>query len=129
MHMSLLIITLVATDTSCHCMQLDKEQSGAVVKQLSPLSTATTVLRERDVVTHIEGLSIADDCTLSFRDDERISMQHAVRHRHIGDAVHMRIVRDGEAHEVEYALGHCLYRVPGLHGVDCWPSYYIYGAL
>ena len=109
-------------------MQLSREQSGAVVKKLSPLSSASGVLQVNDVITHIEGEHIADDCTLTFRHDERISMQHAVRSKHIGDRVAMRILRGGTAAQVEYPLGHCLYKVPGLHGVDCWPSYYIYGA-
>jgi hypothetical protein len=86
-------------------------------------------LRVNDVVTHISGQAIADDCTLAFRGDERISMQHAVRSMHIGDTVHMDIIRDGKQMSVEYRLGHGLYKVPGLHGVDCWPSYFFYGAI
>jgi hypothetical protein len=109
-------------------LQLGSDHSGAVVKKLSPLSHAAEVLQENDVVTHIAGKAIADDCTLAFRDDERISMQHAIRDRHIGDEVDMRILRRGVEHAVRYRLGHCLYKVPGLHGVDCLPSYYIYGA-
>lgn len=109
-------------------MQLAKEQSGAVVKKLSPLSNASSVLQPNDVITHIAGKPIADDCTLTFRHDERISMQHAIRDSHIGDSVTMDILRNGEPKQVKYKLGHCLYKVPGLHGVDCWPSYFIYGA-
>ena len=109
-------------------MQLKAEQSGAVVKKLSELSDAHSVLQENDVVTHIADEPIADDCTLAFRDDERISMQHAIRSSHIGDTVVVSILRQGEAKTVKYRLGHCLFKVPGLHGVDCWPSYFIYGA-
>jgi hypothetical protein len=98
------------------------------VKKLSPLSQAVDVLRVNDVVTHIAGQAIADDCSLAFRDDERICMQHAFRSKHIGDIVRMDILRDGKPLAVEYQLGHCLRKVPSLHGVDCWPSYFIYGA-
>jgi hypothetical protein len=98
------------------------------VKKLSLLSQAVDVLRVNDVVTHIEGQAIADDCSLAFRDDERICMQHAFRSKHIGDIVRMDILRDGKQLAVEYQLGHCLRKVPSLHGVDCWPSYFIYGA-
>ena len=109
-------------------VQLTDQQSGAVVKKLSPLSNAKAELQENDVITHVNDNAIADDCSLTFRMDERISMQHAIRSSHIGDEVQMRILRSGEPLTVQYKLGHCLYKVPGLHGVDCWPSYYIYGA-
>lgn len=109
-------------------MQLTKEQSGAVVKKISPLSAAVAVLRENDVITHINAAPIADDCTLTLRHDERISMMHAIRRAHIGDEVVLDILRGGAPARVAYPLGHCLYKLPGLHGVDCWPSFYIYGA-
>lgn len=110
------------------CVQLTKEQSGAVVKKISPLSAAVAVLRENDVITHINAAPIADDCTLTLRHDERISMMHAIRRAHIGDEVVLDILRGGAPARVAYPLGHCLYKLPGLHGVDCWPSFYIYGA-
>lgn len=109
-------------------MQLTKEQSGAVIKKISPLASALAVLSCDDVITHINDCPVADDCTLTLRHDERISMMHAIRASHIGDEVQLDILRDGEQSKVSYTLSHCLYKIPGLHGVDCWPSYYIYGA-
>jgi hypothetical protein len=99
-----------------------------VIKKISPLASAAAVLRESDVVTHINGSAVADDCTLTLRHDERISMMHAIRSSHIGDEVQLDILRAGQPLRVSYRLGYCLYKIPGLHGVDCWPSYYIYGA-
>lgn len=109
-------------------LQLSKDQSGAVIKKISPLACALSVLSVNDVITHINGRPVADDCTLTLRHDERISMMHAIRASHIGDEVQLDILRDGQPSRVSYTLSHCLYKVPGLHGVDCWPSYYIYGA-
>lgn len=109
--------------------RMQSGQSGALVYNISPLSAAAQALRVSDVVTHINGASIADDATIAFRHDERIGMSHAIRHLHVDDAVTLDIIRDGEAMSVQYALGRCLYMVPGLHGVDCWPSYYIFGGL
>lgn len=98
-----------------------------MVKRISPLSPAQAVLRENDVITHINHAPIADDCTLTLRHDERISMMHAIRRAHIGDEVILDILRGGTPSRVAYHLGHCLYKLPGLHGMDCWPSFYIYG--
>ena len=109
-------------------VQLSKEQSGAVIKKISPLASAMSVLAVDDVITHINEQAVADDCTLTLRHDERISMMHAIRASHIGDKVQLDILRDGQQSRVSYPLSYCLYKVPGLHGVDCWPSYYIYGA-
>jgi hypothetical protein len=86
------------------------------------------VLSVNDVITHINDQPVADDCTLTLRHDERISMMHAIRASHIGDEVQLDILREGQPSRVSYPLSHCLYKIPGLHGVDCWPSYYIYGA-
>ena len=99
-----------------------------MIKKISPLASALHVLHANDVVTHINDAAVADDCTLTLPHDERISMMHAIRASHIGDEVQLDILRDGAPARVAYTLSHCLYKVPGLHGVDCWPSYYIYGA-
>ena len=81
------------------------------------------------MITHVNDQPIADDCTLAFRFDERLNMRHAISGSQIGDSVKVNFLRQGEAKSGSYTLGLSLYNLPGMHRVDCWPSYFIYGAL
>ena len=76
----------------------------------------------------INNAAIADDGTVEFRNDERIDASHVVRGLHIGTNVELQLLRDGEILTVGYTLeASSGGLMPGLHGVDCWPSYLVFG--
>ena len=58
--------------------------SGSLVFRIDPLAPAAATLREHDVVMEIEGVPIADDGTVEFRNEERVEFSHIVRSKHIG---------------------------------------------
>ena len=59
-------------------------QAGSLVYKKDPLAPASQVLQENDVVMELEGVPIADDGTIEFRNEERVEFTHIVRSRHIG---------------------------------------------
>lgn len=59
---------------------MDRNTSGTLVYKLDPLAPAAHVLREGDVVLEVDKISIADDGTVEFRDDERVEFTHLVCH-------------------------------------------------
>ncbi len=77
----------------------------------------------------VDGMPVADDETVQFRDDERLEWTHVVHCKHIGDELRLLILRDGQELEVRYLLQAKKPLVPILHGVDCIPSYYTMGGL
>lgn len=65
-------------------LQVAPHQSGSLVYKIDPLAPANDVLKENDVVMEIDKVSIADDGTVEFRNEERVEFSHIVRAKHIG---------------------------------------------
>ena len=65
-------------------LQVPPNGSGSLVFKIDPMAPATSVLKENDVVLEIEGVPIADDGTVEFRNEERVEFSHIVRSKHIG---------------------------------------------
>eukprot|EP00803_Ostreobium_quekettii_P002645 evm.model.scf_1356.3 EVM.evm.TU.scf_1356.3 scf_1356:20076-25448(-) len=110
-------------------LKVPENRSGCVVYKIDPLSEACQVLDVMDVVMEVDSVPIADDGTVQFRDDERVEFSHIVRCKHIGDTLHLTILRNGQEMEASYQLGQLRPLVPVLHGLDCTPSYFIVGGL
>lgn len=110
-------------------LQLAEGRSGVMVVRTDPLSAAAGVLRTGDVLMELDGRPIADDGTVEFRADERLEYSHLVRAKHIGESIHLLILRGGQELGVEYRLACKDHLVPVLHGVDAQPSYLIVGGL
>ncbi|KAK9810951.1 hypothetical protein WJX73_000637 [Symbiochloris irregularis] len=104
-------------------------QSGSLVFKTDPLAPANEALSQNDVVTEIDGIPIADDGTIEFRNEERVEFSHIVRSKHIGDQLQVKVLRDGNLLNLSYELRSRRPLVPVLHGVDCVPSYFIVGGL
>lgn len=65
-------------------LQLPLTGSGSLVFKIDPLAPAAETLEVNDVVLEIEGVPIADDGTVEFRNEERVEFSHIVRSKHIG---------------------------------------------
>ncbi len=65
-------------------LQLPPNGSGSLVFKIDPLAPAADTLEVNDVVLEIEGVPIADDGTVEFRNEERVEFSHIVRSKHIG---------------------------------------------
>ena len=67
-----------------NALQLPPNGSGSLVFKIDPLAPAADTLEVNDVVLEIEGVPIADDGTVEFRNEERVEFSHIVRSKHIG---------------------------------------------
>lgn len=124
-----LIYCRISTNTTrATCMQMSAEDTGALIYKLDPMSVASKVLQRGDIVTQVGGVPVAGDTTVPFRSDERLDLSHSVRERQIGEEVELCILRDGQPLTVTYALSQSRGMVPSIHGVECLPSYFIFGA-
>lgn len=83
---------------------MKKGESGVLVRRVKKTSTAKDVLRKDDIVVSIDDVSISNGGTIPFTLGEPISFHETVQKKRPGDLIKLRIIRDSEYMDVEYAL-------------------------
>jgi S1-C subfamily serine protease len=79
-------------------------ETGVVLMHVAPLDDPLKVLRAGDVVTHLDGIAVADDGSIFFRAGERVSARYIPSSKFVGDMIRIRLIRDGQAREVSFEL-------------------------
>ncbi|KAL6044447.1 putative Serine endopeptidase degp2 [Balamuthia mandrillaris] len=108
---------------------MDDKQSGVLVTSVNPKSTFSNALQEEDILLSFDGVSIADDATIVYRGEERISWTHLIGMKYTGDNCRLTVLRQGKVVELEATVAHTPTLVPRIHGFDCFASYYVIGGL
>ncbi|WOL15610.1 protease Do-like 10, mitochondrial [Canna indica] len=104
------------------------EMTGVMVSKINPLSDAHRVLKKDDIILAFDGVPIANDGSVSFRNRERITFDHLVSMKKPGETALLKILRDGIEHEFSISLRPLQPLVP-VHQFDKLPSYYIFAGL
>lgn len=86
-------------------MNMKDGENGILVRRVNKTSPAVKVLRANDIVCAIDGIAVSNAGTVPYRSGERISFHYIITTKFTGDTVKLRILRDGKAVEIEYALG------------------------
>lgn len=107
---------------------MPKGLTGVMITKTEPLAHASKVLRRGDVLTHLDGVVIADDGTFLFREAVRIDFRHLASCAFDGDVVTARVWRKGQHMDIQVVLRVPQQLVPA-HSHDCRPQYYIYAGL
>ncbi|KAG2425827.1 hypothetical protein HXX76_013452 [Chlamydomonas incerta] len=110
-------------------LKMPEGVSGVMVVKTDPLSAAHGAVQKNDVVLEVDAVPIADDGTVEFREDERLEFSAIIRAKHVGEQVHLKLLRDGQELCVSYELRAKDHLVPVLDAVDAVPSYLIVGGL
>ncbi len=107
---------------------LSGDERGVVVLHVDHGGSADGILEPRDVITSIEGMSIANNGTIQYMNRYRTRYDVVLGYRYIGDKVKLDIKRDGKPKTVELELARwqplvsrSLYDQP--------PQYFCYGGL
>jgi hypothetical protein len=103
---------------------MSEEQTGVLVRKVDPGSPAQGYLVEDDVILSIDGVRVASDGTVPFRDGERTEFNYIVQQRQIGERVKVQILRDRRIYDKVFPLTRKAgdeENVP-----DCEPTYYIF---
>lgn len=79
-------------------------QSGVLVSHLPALEAEKGLFKLNDVIMAVDGVPIANDGTIPFREDEVIFFGNMVWEKYIGDKCVFSILRDGEEIKLEYPL-------------------------
>lgn len=102
--------------------------TGVLVSKINPLSDSHRVLKKDDVIIAFDGVPIANDGTVHFRNRERITFDHLVSMKKADATGAVRVLRDGVQHEFHIKLGPLQTLVP-VHQFDKLPSYFIFAGL
>jgi hypothetical protein len=86
------------------------------------------VLRKGDVLLEFDGVPIANDGTVHFRQRERIFFTTLVTLKPTGSPAHLKVLRDGTELEYDVVIAPLEALVP-VHKYDQLPSYFIYAGL
>ncbi|KAK8962289.1 hypothetical protein KSP40_PGU000628 [Platanthera guangdongensis] len=108
------------------CMR--PEMTGVLVSKINPLSHAYKVLHKDDIILAFDGVPIANDGTVPFRNRERITFDYLVSMKKPAEKALLRVLRDGMEHEFSISLGPLQPLVP-VQQFDKLPSYYIFAGL
>ncbi len=102
--------------------------SGIAVIQIDHGGAAHGVLEPRDVITHVDGLAIASNGTVSWNGQHRTRYDVVLGTRFVGDSMRLGIRRRGEALEVDVTLAPWRPLVPRSR-YDQAPRYVVYAGL
>jgi len=108
--------------------KMEAGESGILVTRVYYGSPAWGILKNEDVVTSVDGVKIANNGTIPFRSDERLSFSYIVSRFQMGQSIRLGILRDGKAQSLSLKLQPFDLLVPGPQ-YDIRPSYYIFGGL
>ncbi|CAD5192740.1 unnamed protein product [Musa acuminata subsp. malaccensis] len=104
------------------------EMTGVLVNKINPLSDAHNVLKKDDIILAFDGVPIANDGSVPFRNRERITFDHLVSMKKPGETAILSLLRDGIEQEFSISLRPLQPLVP-VHQFDKLPSYYIFAGL
>ncbi|KAI4304173.1 hypothetical protein MLD38_039723 [Melastoma candidum] len=102
--------------------------TGILVNKINPVSDAYNILKKDDIVLAFDGVPIANDGTVPFRNRERLTLDHLESMKKPGDTALLHVLRDGVEHEFSVVIRPLTPLVP-VHQFDKLPSYYIFAGL
>ncbi|XP_071708149.1 protease Do-like 10, mitochondrial [Rutidosis leptorrhynchoides] len=102
--------------------------TGVLVSQINPLSNAYMILKKDDIVLEFDGVSIANDGTVPFRNRERITFGHLVSMKKPNETALLKVLRDKAELELTVTL-HPLKPLVPIHQFDKAPSYFVFAGL
>ncbi len=108
---------------------LDENTTGKLIDKIVYNSTLKDVLKEGDILTHVDGLTIEDDGTVAFRKHEYTDYHYVVDAYQMGEKVKLGIIRDKKKLDVEAELKYTaddMYLVKTTR-YDKMPTYFVYG--
>lgn len=108
--------------------QMHPGLTGVMVSKINPLSDVHKVLKKDDILLSFDGVPIANDGTVPFRNRERITFDHLVSMKKPNETAVLKVLRNGEEHEFNIILQPLQPLVP-VHQFDKLPSYFIFAGL
>ena len=103
-------------------------KTGVRVSRVVYGSSAHGVLEVDDVITAIDGVTVASDGSIKFREHDRVQFEHQVLQHQIGDTLRIDVLRAGKPKKLKVVLGPYVSLV-ALPRPDRRPTYFIFAGL
>ena len=104
------------------------KESGVLVLKVEYGSSAWGQVKAGDTLLKIAGTSIANNCTITYRNKHRTRFDVVLGEARVGDALSLRVLRGGKRLNLTLELKPKVDLVPRSQ-YDVSPSYYIFGGL
>ncbi len=109
-------------------LDLKEDESGVLVNEINFASTAWGVLEKGDVLLQIDGISIAEDLSVPWREKNRVHFSNILHRKQLSDKAELKLLRKGKIITRKVTLkDEDLLILGPLY--DMKPSYYILGGL
>lgn len=70
-----------------------QDVSGICITDVYPLNDTGAKLKVNDILIEVDGLPVANDGTIPFRENERIMLSFALTSRFLGEEVSVKVLR------------------------------------
>nr|KJB49012.1 hypothetical protein B456_008G097600 [Gossypium raimondii] len=84
--------------------KMQPHMTGVLVSKINPLSDAYGVLKKDDIILEFDGVPIANDGTVPFRNRERITFDHLVSMKKPNETALVKVLRNGQEHAFTITL-------------------------
>jgi len=81
--------------------KMPDDVSGILVSDILPESPVLNKLMKGDIITAIDGIKIADDGTVEFRDGERTIWGYLTDNKFVGEKIEIEVFRAGKPRTIE----------------------------
>jgi S1-C subfamily serine protease len=108
--------------------ELAPDQVGVRVSRVLEGSSAHGRLEIDDVITSIDGTTVASDGTVALREHDRVQFEYLISQRQIGSTVELAVLRRGHPTKIELTLAPYISLVPPPRP-DRRPTYFIFAGL
>ncbi|KAJ0267097.1 putative Do-like 15 protein [Hirschfeldia incana] len=78
---------------------MGKKVVGVLINEVYPLSGAHGILKKEDVILAIDGVSIGNNGTIPFREEEPVDFDYLFPLKKPGESVLLKVLRKGRQHE------------------------------
>lgn len=109
-------------------LKMKDDDTGVMVVDIPLHEKAKNIFMENDVILEVDGVKIANDGTIPFRDHEVVFYEYLFWEKHIGKTCKLKILRDGKVIEQEYPLTAGKRLVPPRTFGEL-PTYYMIGGM
>ncbi|CAK9138640.1 unnamed protein product [Ilex paraguariensis] len=109
-------------------MGMKPDQKGVRIRRIDPTAPEFKVLKPSDIILSFDGVDIANDGTVPFRQGERIGFSYLVSKKYTGDHAAIKVLRNSITLKYDIKLVTQRKLIPA-HNKGRPPSYYIIAGL
>jgi hypothetical protein len=110
---------------------MQEEHTGVLLNKIYPGSPAIGILRPGDIVLSVDGIDVANDGTIQFRENERTFFGYLIQNKFMGETAEFEILREGKVvkEKIKLTIPINFCRLVPHQQYDEVPRFYIVGGM